>query len=348
VLDSPFFYCLAFLILWSSNMASGKGVSLTRLKTIYQRQQNAAWDASYKPGIWATPQEAPAISRAYILTPAKLAGREVHLLSTPERDAALLGFYHPDVVGLQEQRMLSPEPSVHPLWSYPGIDRSTLPALRGVIDVADRFGYLDLLPRVWAPDPDRPGEKMPLVFPWCGDLLWAISKTKSHVYCVNWSVKGTERDFSQKAGRLAAKHQKWETPRTLLARHEIEAEYYKDVGIRTIRIPSENIDRHVADNLRQLFLHHRRLLSLDAGQREEILAKFHNAMRLGISPTEVIMLLVERRGYSVDDCRSALYQAIWNRDLRVDLFRPILINCPLRPEVQDVIQKYADWFREEA
>ena len=327
-------------------MASRKGISLARLKTIYQRQQNTPWDVSYVPSILATPSEAPASSRAYTLTPAKLVGREVHLLSTPESDAALLGLYHPNVVGLQEQRMLSPEPALHPLWSYPGVDRSTLPALRGVIDVADRLDYLDLLPRVWAPDPERPGEKMPLVFPWVGDLLWAIAKDKSHVYCVNWTIKDKQKDFSRKIGRLEGKHETLDVPRMLLARHEIEAEYYMDVCIQTIRIAAENIDSHVADNLRQLFLHHGSQLSLQADQREELLAKFQNAMQLGISPAEVITLFAGRRGFSVDDCRSALFQAIWNRELRVDLFRPILINCPMRPETRDVVEVYADWFRE--
>src|SRR5690606_2084076 len=116
-----------------------KGVSIARLKAIYQRQRDPHWDSSYVPGILATPQEAPSISHAFILTPQKLSGRESHFLSTAERDAALLGLYHPAVVGLQEQRMLSPEPTVHPLWTYPAIDRTTLPALRGLIDTADRL-----------------------------------------------------------------------------------------------------------------------------------------------------------------------------------------------------------------
>ena len=79
--------------------------SEARIRTIYARQTRPSWDAEYLPGILATREEAPSISHASILTPVKF-GREVHLLSLPEQGAALLGFYRPQVLGLQEQRMI--------------------------------------------------------------------------------------------------------------------------------------------------------------------------------------------------------------------------------------------------
>jgi hypothetical protein len=39
-----------------------------------------------------------------------------------------------------------------------------------------------------------------------------------------------------------------------------------------------------------------------------------------------------------------IHQGIWRRELRVDLFRPVLADKPLRREVTDVLVKYADWF----
>ena len=168
---------------------SRKGINPNRLKTIYSRQKSPIWDSSYLPSILATPQEAPSISRAYTLTPAKFDMREVHLISTPEMHAALLGLHYPNVVGLQEQRMLSPEPTVHPLWNFQGVDRLNLPPLKGVIDVAERLGYSDLLPKVKIENPKLPGEFKPIVFPWIGDLLWAISPSPGKIYCVNWTIK---------------------------------------------------------------------------------------------------------------------------------------------------------------
>lgn len=329
-------------------MSYHKGISPAKLKILYQRQKNPAWDLTYVPGILATPKEAPSISRAFILTPKKFNGREIHLLSTAERDAALLGIYHPDVVGLQEQRMLSPEPVMHPLWWYPGIDRSSLSPLNGLIDVADRLDALDVLPRISVLHPEISGERMTLIYPWCGDLLWAVARPNGHIDCINWTIKDKRQNFMRAGPSRYGKPRSSEPTRAILARHEIEATYYADANIQTKQIAGEEIDLNVAANLRQLFLHHRRQLSISDDQRAEIIHKFQLAMTLGITPAEVITLFAERARYAVDQCRSVFYQAIWDRQLRVDLFQPILINRPMHPEVRDVAFVYAEWFGEKS
>jgi hypothetical protein len=326
-------------------MASKKGISAVRLMTIYRRQSNPSWDDSYKPSILATPQEAPSKSRAYILTPQKLNCRETHLLSTPERNAALLGLYHPRVIGLQEQRMLSPEPALHPLWTMPGVDRTSLPSFKGVIDVAERLGFLDILPRVKVPHPKNIGSQMIMVFPWCGDLLWAIKHDTGSIYCVNWTIKEERAHFKRPSIPRDGKPQRQEVTRDVIARHEVEMSYYEEANIRTIQVANEDIDNHVAANLHQLFLHHRRDLGLTVNQREEILHRFQVAFEAGIPPVDVILSFAERGRFSVEQCRSYLFQAIWFRQLRVDLFKPILINRPLHPESKDVIEVYANWFK---
>jgi len=293
----------------------------------------------------ATPQEAPSISRAFILTPAKLNGRETHLLSTPERNACLLGLYHPLVIGLQEQRMLSPEPGQHPLWTFPGIDRTDLPPIKGIIDVAERLGHLSVLPRLKIDSQDPTIPSRTVIFPYAGDLLWAIQPSQGKVYCVNWSVKDTYSDFKRPISATHGNSISNKQSQTILARHAIEEAYYIDGGIRTVKVADEAIDHHVSANLRQLFLHHRQPLHLTPEQREEILHKFHSAFECEIPPVEVIMHFVERGRYSVYQCRSLFYQAIWNRELRVDLFRPILINIPQKNESRDVIDVYAEWFK---
>lgn len=327
-------------------MTSKKGISATRLKTIYQRQREPCWDVTYIPAILATPQEAPSISRAFTLTSGKLPGREVHTLSIAERHAALLGFYHPKVVGLQEQRMLSPEPAVHPLWTYSKIDRSALKHLKGVIDVAERLDLLDVLPRISVPVPEAPGQRMTVIYPWCGDLLWAIAADDGHVYCVNWTIKDKRQGFVTASPLRNGRPTARATLREVLGRHEIEAAFYADVGIPTVQVAGEEISHHVTANLRQLFLHHRRKLALRDEQEEEILDKYQRALQLGITPAEVITLFAERGRYSVDQCRSVFYQAVWYRKLRLDLFQPILINRPMNPETRDVLDVYGDWFRE--
>jgi hypothetical protein len=319
-----------------------KGINASRLKTIYLRQESPSWDGDYAPAIRATPQEAPSISRAFILTPERLGGREVHLLSTPERNAAFLGLYNPCVVGLQEQRMLSPESCPHPLWTYPGISRTGLPPLKGLIDVAERLGYLDFLNRLKIESKDEPSGFFSVVFPWVGDFLWAVRTSYGDIFNVNWTVKSSYSDFKRASPNKAGKAGDL---RKVLARHEIEKAYYEDGEIRTIQVADEGIDQHVSANLRQLFLHHRRQLGLTTEQREEILHKYRSALEAGVPPIEVIIQFSARRKFSVYQCRSLFYQAIWNRELRIDLFHPILINLPQRHEIRDVIDVYADWFR---
>lgn len=326
-------------------MAYRKGINVSRLKTILTRQDLPSWGPDYLPSTMATPQEAPSISRAFILTPAKLNGRETHLLSTPERNACLLGLYHPQVIGLQEQRMLSTDSQQHPLWTFPGIDRTDLPPLKGLIDVAERLGHLSILPRLKVASHDPIIPSRTVIFPYIGDLLWAVQPSKGNVYCVNWSIKDSFQDFKRSISSPNGKFASPKQTQSVLARHEIERTYYLDGDIRTIQVANEEIDHHVSANLRQLFLHHRQPLNLTLEQREEILQKFHTAFECGIPAAEVIMQFAERRRYSVYQCRSLFYQAIWNRELRVDLFQPILINLPLKHESRDVIDVYADWFR---
>lgn len=320
-----------------------KGINEARLKSIYSRQGTPGWGQDYTPSILATPQEAPSISHAITMTPSKLNGRETHLLSLPERNACLLGLYNPQVIGLQEQRMLSPEPCQHPLGSFPEEGRAVLPPLKGIIDVADRLEYLDLLTRLNVENRNVPGNLVPVVFPWVGDLLWALKDTSGKIFNVNWSVKGTYIDFKRPSINCSGKAKE---ARRALGRHEIEKIYYQDAGIRTVLVADEGIDRHVSANLRQLFLHHRRSLHLTVEQRDEILEKYRSAMEIGIPPIEVIIQFSERGRYTVDQCRSLLWQAIWNRELRVYLFNPILINRPLMHEIRDVIDVYSDWFKE--
>ncbi|MGC5791372.1 hypothetical protein [Herbaspirillum huttiense] len=318
-------------------MAS-KYISIARAKTIFQRQKETSWDEHYIPGILATVKEAPSISHAFILRPKKLGGREVHLLSTPERNAALLGLYHPEVVGLQEQRMLNPNTAVHPLWSHPEAARNQLKQLTGTIQVADHLEMLDEFPIVWDSVLGQ-SKRVPIVYPWCGDLLWAIKKNDRPLNCINWNIKDQLSAFKRPIS-----HEKKESPIRLLARYEIEESYYASASIRTISVSEDQIDRNVSANLRQLFIHHDETLLLSNDSRSDVVERYQSALGLGIPPNDVIDYYAERGIHSIHEAKTVFYQAIWNRDLRVDLFKPILINRPLHAEVRDVLDVYKDWF----
>jgi hypothetical protein len=324
-------------------MASRKSISQERFLTIVKRQAKPRWWADYIPSILATPQEAPSSSHALVLNSDKL-GRGVHCLSRGESVAAILALYHPHLRELHEQKMLAPWATVHPLAGFPDSRQVGLPPLRGLIDVAEELGHLRRLPRVRVENPDDPLNPLMQIFPYTGDFLLYMAKDDGRHYCVNWSVKDTDISFKRPFGDPPKKRQ-GEEPTTVLARHQIEEIYYQAAGIRTVRLASENINKDVVANLTQLFLNHRTKISLSGSQRDNVLDKFRVALDVGIPPHEVILGMCARGTVTSHECRTVLYQAIWNRELGVDLFKPVLINQPLRPERQDVLEVYADWFK---
>lgn len=320
-----------------------KGINEQRLKTIYLRQREPRWDSTYQPAILATREEAPSCSRAAILTPEKL-GREVHVLSRSEKAAALLGLYHPQFIGLQEQRMLSPQGAPHPLFTMPGVQGILLSPLRGVIDVASRLGYLQMLPKITVPDPAQVDTKRAVVFPFVGDLLWAV-RDQEQIRCLNWTVKDKSESFKKRKLIGARKTNRVTETEQAIARHTIERVFYEDAGIPTVQVAGDQIDLQVVGNLRQLFLHHRRKLRVNDEQRIALEERFRSALQTDIPPADAILSFLRHQKVESTDAVSCLYQMVWRRQLRVDLFAPILIDRPLRPETRDVLDVYAQWFR---
>lgn len=319
-----------------------------RLRRIFKRQTNPTWGRDYVPAILAVRGEAPSASHAETITSEKMDGRGVHLLSLAESSAAILGLYHPDSVGLQEQKAFSLGGRPHPLHNFEPASPIGLQPLKGIIDVAERLGYLETLPKVRLKDAAAVGGYRSVVFPFIGDLLWAMRTKEGRHYCLNWSVKDSEEAFKR-----PLESKRFITPLGKLAdgilvRHELESRYYEDAGIRTVFMAADAIDWHVRANLRQLFLHHRCPVSLPVAEQEELTERFRMCLVSGVPAFQLIAKLTGAGKYSLDNCRNVLYQAIWHRRLRVDLFQPILINRPLNPEVRDVLAVYADWFKEVA
>jgi hypothetical protein len=320
-----------------------KALTFARLKQIYKRQDEVRWGAAYQASIEATPKEAPSLSRASILVPQKLGERDMHVLSPPERALALLALYHPLVADIHEQKMLSVESRLHPLTGFPGMEVADLPPIKGMIDVAERLGYGHLLPLVKEDPATDPLNPRMFVFPYVGDLLLYIWPPGEHPYCVNWNIKDQVQAF-KRPGPLNSKRQLASAEMSELPRYEMERGYYADANVRTEHLALEQLDPNVVANLTQLFLHHKTPLDLDSAQRAELKGRFGAALATGVSPLEVIQLCIARGRFTVDQCRTYLWQAIWQRELRCDLFKPVLINRPLRPETIDVLEVYGHWF----
>jgi hypothetical protein len=316
-------------------------ISAERLKRILKRQTPQRWGAEYEPSIRATPQEAPSISRARQLKSKKL-GRLFHLHSDPEFAAGLLALYNPNVFDIQEQRMLFPSSRIHPLNGHPFAAGLQLPPFRGTVIVADELGVLAQHPKVFVPQRGAPsGIWVP--FPFIGDLLLFLVDEKGP-YCVNWPVKDRESGFTRRGPRLFHKPARDGPDPAAVARQKIEERYYRDAGTRTVQISEEHINPDVIENLRDLFgfLDHEVAITDEA--RVRMIAFYQRHIGTNVPCFELLLQIQRDFELARYDAMAVLKAAIWNRQLAVDLYEPILMDRPLRATSRDVLVDYVAWF----
>lgn len=317
--------------------AMSRRINATYVKTIYQRQKEPAWDHSYQPSIQATAKEAPSVSKASLLYYRKF-NRKIHLLSGTELKLCIFGIYNPNVIGLQEQRILSPISAVHPLWTHPEADRLLLKPLRGVIEVSKELGYESFLKKISIKN--KSGESLNVPVPLVGDLLFAIQKDEKF-YCVNWSIKSVATDFSSRKLYQYNKFNRGDVNEKILARSEIERAYYQSACIPTHFVSEDNFSNHLLNNLRHLFLYHYHFQQdISSADRTELLHHFQTAFHQGIPPVEVIRKYYLKEKFSPEISKFVLYNSIWNRKILVDLYQPLLIDRPLNPEKINPLEQY--------
>ncbi|HSH96838.1 MAG: hypothetical protein ACAH07_09625 [Methylophilaceae bacterium] len=322
-------------------MASKKGPTLATLKRILSRQTISRFGDEYVPSILATPAEAPSSSWAVTLRSPKF-NRDIHTLSLNEKKVALRLLYHPDLLDIHEQKMLSTTPKENPVVGFPGTVSRQLPPIRGVVDVAERLGYLKYLHYLRVPDDKDPTLIRRIPYPYIGDFLIFMGENH-HIQCRNLTVKESAKDFKRPYSDSHSCASTKEIDKAL-ARHEIEHIYHADASIPTIQVAGNQLNEDVSCNLNQLFLYQRRSVLIVKDQHLEIEEKFKHAMTIGIPPLEIVTWAYARFNLPPDKARTILYQAIWQRRIRVDLYTPILINHPLNPEQKDVIDEHSNWF----
>lgn len=311
-----------------------------RLRRYKARQGTPAWGKNYQPAIRATPQEAPRISRPTVMWSASL-GREVHLLSQSETKAAFLALFHPALFDFHEQRVLPPAPACHPLQGSPAGVGLRFHQLSGTIAIAQSLGALSRHPKVYHRFGNAEFGWVPL--PYIGDLLLFL-RDSNGPYCVNWNIKLTEQDYLRPGPRPLGRVQRRQPDPNAELRHLIEEALYREAEIRTVRVTGTQLDEGLVANLRDLFGWHAREQVASATQRLAVL----EMMRAGIDGDRPAYQLVREAASATKladyDVMVVLYQAIWRRELRVDLFSPLLMTKRLVAEREDPLQRYATWF----
>ena len=311
-----------------------------RLKRYAERQGVPAWGMNYQPAIRATPQEAPRISRPTILKSSRI-GRGIHLLSISEANAALIALHHPNLLDLQEQRVLSPTPACHPLEGSPYAAGLRFASLPGTVRVAESLGVIAKHPKVFHRFGDADHAWVPL--PFVGDLLLFLHDPEGP-YCINWNIRLTEADYLRPGPRPLGRVRRPDPDPRAELRHQIEETHYAGAAIRTVRATGAQIDRQLAANLRDLFGWHGRAHQASLDQQHLI----KGIMSAGVGEDTPAYLLVRDAAKAAQlpeyDVLVVVHQAIWRRELLVDLFSPLLMSRPLRRQCVDPLQHYSSWF----
>ena len=316
----------------------GRGRTIARRKTMYERQETYRFGAEYLAATMATRDEAPPNSRPSQLKAAKLGGRKLQLMSIPERKAVTLALYNPNVIEIFDQALLWPSEHLNPLAVLDPDRANRYPEFRGTIDVAERLGYIDIHPTIRY---KKNGKSKLLPWPYQGDLL-LFQSNASEFRCTNWSVKKKRADFLRhKRGDRRTEER---SRRRQRARYEIELVYYNDAGIPTVPVTEEELDQTLVANLLRLCCYSSLKTELEPAQSASIVDAFVAGMATGVPPSVTIARVAMQERCSVQDAKIVFHHAVWERKLRIDLFSPLRIDRPAIPEQTDVLAHYADWF----
>jgi hypothetical protein len=321
-------------------MGQPKRLTAERLRTILSRQDPPQFGRNYVASILATREEAPRESRfAEVWCP--ILDRCINTISAPERQASHLILHCPLLFELQEQRMLPFSPAEHPLHGHPLSAGLNLPHFRGTLEVADELGVLEHHPTV--PTKTEDGIEM-VPFPWIGDFLLFLLDDKGP-YCINVSIKATREAFEIPDVGIKPNTDMTHAIAHHKARQSVEKALYEDIGISTIQIAMDEVNPIVLANLEQIHGWSKRIHGIDDVTKKELLNIFRIGMQKGMSALEVIGLIKLERDYSTYQLTTLMYQAIWNRELRIDLFQYFFREQPMVPERKDIMNVYGHWFR---
>jgi len=179
---------------------------------------------------------------------------------------------------------------------------------------------------------------------WIGDFL-VLLLDAAGPYCVNLSVKKNRQEFKIPQFGVTMKTDLKRAARKAVARHRSEEILYEEVGIPTVQVASDDLNRRVVANLQQLWLWQRRPHRLTSDQRATIQQSLREAVDTKVSAWEVLQALESREGIRTYDAKIILYELIRERKLRIDLYQTFFIDQPMVSETRDVLDEYGHWFK---
>ncbi|ENL6833776.1 transposase [Pseudomonas aeruginosa] len=193
---------------------------------------------------------------------------------------------------------------------------------------------------------EKDGERSRAPYVYVGDLLLYLTDTAGKPYAVNWTVKKSAEDFTERRrAKVKTPVQQRKDQEHEQLRQILEEVYYQDAGIRTVRVSLDNIDSNVRANLDFLYGRHDLKLDIDPTVLSDFSCEIEEAVRAG-DPVALVAIRYGARWGARDKFLSKIYKDIWERKLLVDLFRPILIDHPLEMQSRDALDVYGHLFSE--
>lgn len=324
-------------------MGTVRRLTEARLRTILSRQDPPAFGRDYQPSIRAAREEAPDQSRFALIWSA-LVDRDISTISRPEKWVLYIVLYCPWLFDIQEQRMLPYLQAPHPLTGHPRAAGMKLPNFRGTLAIAEELCALEVHPVLHIASTDDPTVMAAVPFPWIGDFLLFLQDDQGP-YCINLTIKNTEAEFDVPTVGIKPNTDMKRAARHAEVRHRAEQILYADVGIPTIRVAADKVNTTVLANLEHIYGWQRRMHSFEEAQRMEIVDALRSGVLAGVSALEVIHNLMAEFGYALYDLKVVMYQAIWKREIRIDLYQYFFIEQPLIAEHRDVLAEFSQWFK---
>lgn len=308
-----------------------------------RRQLPRRWGQHYEPAIKAVRSEAPSSSHCFLLKAIAL-NRDVHALSIGERNAALHALWHPGLLELQEQRVLWPMATEHPLHGSPYVrSRVELPPLHGTFAVAKRLQIAHNHPTVKGPKEAASSVRSKLLpFPLVGDLLLFL-QDELGPYCVNWNIKDDHSSFKKQTHGSLRRRSSDNARNKVADRQRIERELYADAHVPTIEIAQTDFDPIVVANL--LMLLPIRVSGVPFAATRDLDLMLNEGLEEERPPIETFSRVIQRHRVTQLECIEVAKQLVWAKRVPVDLYKPVLWDQPLSIPQRCVIKEHVAWFR---
>lgn len=312
--------------------------SLARLRELERRQGIRRWNRYYQTAIRASKTEAPSSSWCTLVYAPRF-GRMLHALSLPEANVFHVAVYHPLVVEALDQYVIPTTPAPHFLDESPFTDGRRNKPYRGSVAVAQELGFLNLHPVVRLQD-----ELIP--FPYIGDLLLFLN-TYQGVKPINWSIKASAADFEQPFDNMHETLTSDRRLRHVRARHAIEEQVHKDVGVPTVHVAASDVPPVLARNLAWCNLHRQQAPVLSASKRNKLLDILKDSVAHGLPLNEACRAISSRCGITQQEAKAHTASAIFDRSLPLEIETTILLlDRPVSFEKHNPLDLFKHWFEE--